>query len=79
MSNLYLIVINNYMMNYYGEGLGWMMPFGFGIFGFVFMIAWWGLIIWAIVAFVRWISQSSGKHLQRPIAQRAGVYSPEVR
>src|SRR3989344_4252648 len=41
-----------------------MMNFGFGPFGgfgWIFMIVFWGLVIWAIVALIRWLtSQSHG-------------------
>ena len=35
-------------MGYYGNYVG-----GFGLFGPLFMIVFWGLIIWAVIAFVR--------------------------
>jgi putative membrane protein len=53
------------MMNYYGGEFGFGMPFGFGILGLIFMLAWWGLIIWAIVLFVQWIVRSSNGHERR--------------
>ena len=39
------------MGNYYGN----MMGFGFG-FGWIFMLLFWGLIIWAVFALVRGVS-----------------------
>jgi putative membrane protein len=42
----------NYIMNGYGP-MGW---FGFG-FGFIFMILFWGIIIWLIVALIRGLSK----------------------
>jgi putative membrane protein len=42
-----------------------MMDFGYGFvpfmgFGFIFMIFFWGLIVWGFVAFVRWVVGQSG-------------------
>jgi putative membrane protein len=42
------------MMNF---GYG---PFGFGFFGPIFMILFWGVIIFAIVAGVRWMAGQNG-------------------
>lgn len=39
------------MGNYYGNMMGW----GFG-FGWIFMLIFWGLIIWAIFALIRGVS-----------------------
>lgn len=36
-------------------------PFGFGFFGPVFMIIFWGLVILAIVALVRWMAGQGGR------------------
>lgn len=44
------------MGNYFGGGYGYM-----GGFGFFFMILFWGLIIWAIVAGVRMLSGGHGQ------------------
>jgi putative membrane protein len=44
------------MGNYFGGGYGFM-----GGFGFFFMILFWGLIIWAIVAGIRMMSHG-GNH-----------------
>ncbi len=43
------------MMGYYGNYLG-----GFGLFGPLMMIIFWGLIIWAIVALIRWNGGRAG-------------------
>lgn len=45
-----------------GGTMSSMMGYGFGFapFGFLFMLLWWGLIIVAIVALVRWLSRTSG-------------------
>lgn len=45
------------MMNldYYGS------PF-FGVFGLVMMILWWVVIIWAVVAFIRWLGGMCPQH-----------------
>jgi len=38
-------------------------PFGFGFFGPIMMILFWGLIIFAVVALVRWMAgQGGGGH-----------------
>lgn len=47
-------------MDYYGGG------FGFGMFGFIVMIAWWAFIIWAVATGIRWVVRSaSDRHPQR--------------
>ncbi len=45
------------MMNfdYYGS------PF-FGVFGLIMMILWWVVIIWAVVAFIRWLDGVCPQH-----------------
>jgi putative membrane protein len=44
----------------WGDGFPWMMGWGFGWMWFmpVFMIVFWGLVIWAVVALVQGISRS---------------------
>lgn len=42
-----------------------MMDFEYGFipfmgFGFIFMIFFWGLIIWGFIAFVRWVAGQNG-------------------
>lgn len=44
------------MMGYYGGGYG----FGGGL-GFIFMILFWGVIIWAIIAGVKMMSSHQGQ------------------
>lgn len=60
-------LITYILMNYYGGGFGSMMPFGFGITGSLFMLLWWGLIIWAVVLVIQLIARSSGRHPQRHV------------
>lgn len=47
---------------WWGDGRPWMMGWAFGWMWFmpVFMIAFWGLVIWAVVAVVQGISRTSG-------------------
>lgn len=42
-----------------------MMDFGYDYtpfmgFGFIFMILFWGLVIWGFVAFVQWVARQNG-------------------
>ena len=36
-------------------------PFGFGFFGLIFMVIFWGLIIFVVVALVRWMVGQGGR------------------
>lgn len=45
------------MWNYWGNMMGWGGGFGFG---WIFMLVFWGLIIWGIVALVRGVSGHGG-------------------
>lgn len=60
-------------MNYSGGGFGWMMPFRFGFFGLIVILAWWVFIIWAIIAFARWVGQLAGGHPQRHVMSALGI------
>lgn len=44
------------MGNYFGDGYGFM-----GGFGFFFMILFWGLVIWAIIALVQSVSRNNAQ------------------
>lgn len=44
------------MGNYFGGGYGYM-----GGFGFLLMFVFWGLVIWAIIAFVQSVSNNKGQ------------------
>lgn len=41
------------MWNFSNNPMGW---FGFG-FGWIFMILFWGLVIWGLIVFIRWLSK----------------------
>ena len=41
------------MWNFSNNPMGW---FGFG-FGWIFMLLFWGLIVWGLAAFIRWLSK----------------------
>jgi len=41
------------MMGYYG----WSMMSGWGIFGLIINVVFWALIIWAVIALVRWAAR----------------------
>lgn len=43
------------MWNFDGNTMGW----GFGFFGWVFMILWWALIIFALAALIKWLMAQS--------------------
>lgn len=47
---------NSMMGNYFGNS---MMGYGYGWFGWIFMIIWWVLIIAGIAFFVKWIAGQS--------------------
>ena len=56
------------MGNWNGFGpMGWM---GFG-FGWIFMLAFWIIIIWAIVAFVRWVAMQGRQGEMMPKGKSA--------
>ena len=39
------------MWNFSNNPMGW---FGFG-FGWIFMLLFWGLVIWGLIVFIRWL------------------------
>ena len=41
------------MWNFSDNPMGW---FGFG-FGWIFMILFWGLAIWGLIVFIRWLAR----------------------
>jgi putative membrane protein len=41
----------------YGYGLGWFGMF----FGWVFMLAFWTVIIWSVIAFIQWSTKQGGE------------------
>jgi len=41
------------MWNFSNNPMGW---FGFG-FGWIFMILFWGLIVWGLIVFIHWIGK----------------------
>lgn len=45
----------NHMMYGFNSGMGW----GLGIFGWLFMVVWWGFIIAGIIALIKWFLRSS--------------------
>ena len=49
------------MWNFSDNPMGW---FGFG-FGWVFMILFWGLIVWGIAAFVKWAANQNNQNEKR--------------
>ncbi|MDO8687858.1 MAG: SHOCT domain-containing protein, partial [Dehalococcoidales bacterium] len=59
-----ILVIGSVLMGFgsgwQGYGYGMMGNFGWGWFMPVFMILFWGLVIWGIVALARGVSQSGG-------------------
>ena len=51
-----------------GDGFGMMRGFGCGMvgIGFIFMVAFWALVIWGIVSLIRWFAAMAGNN---PLAQ----------
>ena len=41
------------MWNFSNNPMGW---FGFG-FGWIFMLLFWGLVIWGFIVFIRWLDK----------------------
>ncbi len=53
-----------------GDGFGMMSGFGWGMvgIGFIFMFAFWALVIWGIVSLIRWLAATAGNN---PLPQGA--------
>jgi len=49
---------NSMMGNFGGNSGGWMGWLGFGL-NWIFMAAFWVLIVWAIIAFIKWLSSGA--------------------
>jgi putative membrane protein len=47
-----------------GDGFGMMRGFGWGFvgIGFIFMVAFWALVIWGIVSLIRWFAAMAGSN-----------------
>ncbi len=58
------------MGNYFGDGYGFM-----GGFGFFFMILFWGLVIWAIIALVQSVSKNNNQNNNQFATGPSGVQS----
>lgn len=47
-----------------GDGFGMMRGFGWGFvgIGFIFMVAFWAMVIWGIVSLIRWFAAMAGSN-----------------
>lgn len=52
------------MWNFSNNPMSW---FGFG-FGWIFMILFWGLIVWGLIVFIRWLSKQGKSEDKRSSA-----------
>lgn len=52
------------MWNSSNNPMGW---FGFG-FGWIFMVLFWGLVVWGLIVFIRWLAKQGGSESNKKSA-----------